>query len=306
MLDARSLTIVVALLTGSVACAALSNGDALASSRPPASVAMPLPSSSPGAVYVSSLSDGAVYVFSPSGHGQQPIGQIGNLQGPLGLWVDARQNLYVAESRANRVSIYPPGTQQPSAVLKTRQPPAGACGDNDGTTYATNANVGSVEVFAGGAKKPTGILRDEHAVEMAYCRVDPSGDLFVSYFDGRNGGVDEFRAGSTSATPLVCCLASQSPGIELTKHNDLIVQTNSGSCSLSVYHRPYTGAPKKTAACSGSVFQIALDGDQKHLWTADAGNAVADEYSTGSLALRDSTAPINEPVGIAVSPSAGP
>ncbi len=176
MLDARSLIVVSALLAGSVACSTVSNGGTPSSGRLAASVARPRPGSSPGVVYVSSLSDGAVYVFSAAARGGQPIGQITNLQGPLGLWVDAEQNLYVAESRISRVSMYPPNAQQPAATLKTKQPPAGVCGDNRGTTYVTNANVGSIEVFTGNAQKPTGILKDRHAVEMAYCRVDPSGD----------------------------------------------------------------------------------------------------------------------------------
>jgi DNA-binding beta-propeller fold protein YncE len=264
----------------------------------------------PRLVYVSDYMGDRVDIFQAGGKGRYEVGSISNLVRPSGLWVDSERNLYVTESGAGRISIFRPNGQTPFKTLEDGNAPRSVCGDNHGTVYVMDAYSATIEIYAHGAKSPTGTLTDQNAVEMGFCRVDREGNLFVSYYDGQHGGIDEFTAGSSEPLGLICCLAAGSPGFDiLGGEKELIVETSGDGCSLSIYDRPYSHGPKKTVACIGEAVQIVLDKGHEHLWAADAylQNRTGDEYSAKTLKYIGSTSgPMNEPVGIAASPANGP
>ncbi len=141
-------------------------------------------------VYVSTstTSAGAVDVYSSEGQGQAPIETITDgISVPQGLAVDSNDNLYVANSGNNTVTVYPPDTTTPTVTYSTGvSVPYGVAVGSDGTVYIANetgsaSGTGSVTEYPSGSMTPnlTISLPYKYAFNVA---LDSSNHLYVSWF----------------------------------------------------------------------------------------------------------------------------
>jgi len=191
-------------------------------------------------VYVSSPNE--VYIYDQQHNQKYPCGKILPLSNPLGLFVDAKRNIWVAipgtcPSVAATVLEFAPGKSTP---IKTLQDPDGwatdvAVDNASGTVYVINSNNhvggcgegnGVVEVYANGSTTPTETLIDPHMNYASNDAVDDMGNLYVTYFEGTLsngiGRIDEWLGGQGS--PIDLGITLQSPtGIQTTASGALLV-----------------------------------------------------------------------------------
>jgi hypothetical protein len=91
-------------------------------------------------IYVANLSTNSVDIFSGTG---VPGGSITGLNGPSGLAVDAKGNLYVANENAQDLLVFAPGTTTPKLTLTdTGNFPSGVTVDAAGNVYVANICAG--------------------------------------------------------------------------------------------------------------------------------------------------------------------
>jgi hypothetical protein len=160
--------------------------------------------------YMSDNGANNVTVFSRNGVIQ---GQIGGLNNPDGIFVDANRSLWVANSGANNVLKFKRGSVLPS---KTLNDPGGGPNDvticpND-TVYVSGYGSTSIEVYASGSTNPTSTLSFPGELGNDFLTCDAAGNVFVTIIDGSfHGGVVEYPGGNQSgATRLPISL--QGPG----------------------------------------------------------------------------------------------
>lgn len=163
-------------------------------------------------VYVASddSSTGAVYVYTTGGQGQAPIGVIRDgISQPDGIAVDSGGSLYVANSGANTVTVYPPGKLSPSTTYTHGvSTPQGVAVGTDGAVYVANetgspSGTGSVTEYAAGSKTPRATITLPGMYAFAV-GLDASNNLYVSWFDLSSYGIqiDKYAPGSTNGTNL--------------------------------------------------------------------------------------------------------
>lgn len=153
---------------------------------------------------------GAIEIYPAHGQTQSPIGSITNgIAIPQGIATDATGNLYVANSGANTVTVYPPGSTAPSTTYTSGVgTPYDVTVGKDGTVYVANAfgtpsGQGTVTEYPAGSTYPSLTITNsgQNAVATA---LDPSNNLYVAWYSFYTGGVevDEYAPGSTSGTNL--------------------------------------------------------------------------------------------------------
>ena len=70
-----------------------------------------------------------------------------SLNNPVGLALDAKGNLYVANYGGNQVLVYNPSYVQENSVSKGVSAPLGVAFDSLGNLYVSNRNAGTVTVY---------------------------------------------------------------------------------------------------------------------------------------------------------------
>lgn len=264
-----------------------------------------------GLLYVSGYTCNCVQIYDVLGKNQQPIGQIGNLNHPQGLFVDTLEQLWVSNTGARTVLMYRRGATKPSRLLlDPREYPVDVAVHTDGTVFVANTatvgfKAGDVVVYPPGARYPTSKLTDPYFSRVIGVAVDASKDVFVSYVDTRNQGrVDEFVAGSTIATHLGIQVAFTG-GIVLDQGGNIVLNDELAPAT-DVYSAPnwqLTGSFGK----KGVPLYLAFGQTEHYVYVADGSGAVHQyAYPSGRLVNTISAgwSGSSPPYGVAVSPPA--
>jgi hypothetical protein len=270
-------------------------------------------------VFISDFDNDTVGIYSTSG---KQLASISGLSNPQGLAIDAKNNLYVANTGGSEVLIYAsPYTKSPKSLSDSGQYPVGISVFNNGEViavsniFSTSGGAGSVTVFKNG--KASAPISNSSFEEDYFCAFDASGNLYV---DGRQ---------SSGATILGIILAAEKGGKTLktiTTKNTIefpggIAVTTAGDVAIddqdaaTVYtYKPVAkgslGSPISTTAMTGvgDAVNIAF-GPAGDVWEADAENLSAGEYAypKGGKAVKSWSIPgAAEPIGIAISPAVIP
>lgn len=181
-------------------------------------------------VYVVSNYDAAVKIYDPAALGAGPCGNVTGFSSPQGLFVDAKQGLWVADGVAQKVYRFVPGTTPPVVTLSDPNgtPLAVAVDAGSGTVYVTEYQNSVdahalVEVYANGSTTPTGSRGDPNARNGGYAAVDNAGNLYVTFMTQNNKAqVDRWTG--TSGTP-------ENLGLQLISAGG-IVTTASGALAV--------------------------------------------------------------------------
>ncbi|HEX3670822.1 MAG TPA: hypothetical protein VHT92_03860 [Candidatus Cybelea sp.] len=184
-----------------LACALLALGGcsgAGGASSVPAAVPLREQSKQGPLVYVSDSLGSFVDVFTKDGTLTGKITT--DMDYPVELFVDAKHNLWVANSLGNDVLRFRRGVTKPS-IYTGVQGAYAATTCPDGTLYVTDFGS-KIAVFAPGHHSPTGSLTENYG-EATSISCDPSGNVFVTAtLLSPPGYVVEFPAGSTEAKLL--------------------------------------------------------------------------------------------------------
>jgi|HubBroStandDraft_6_1064221.scaffolds.fasta_scaffold115349_2 sugar lactone lactonase YvrE len=256
-------------------------------------------------LYVSSYKLDYVAIYCTKGHNQAPIGKITDgIGGPEGANVDRKGNLYVANTTANTVTEYAPGSLTPTFTYSSGLgDPAGVAVDGKRNVYVTNLSPPSVEVFPQASNTPRLKITDlTYPIDVA---LDASANVYVTtYAPGfKSGEIFEYSPGSTQGTNLG--IVTEVPGgIALDKAGDIV--TADQSLPGVLVFRPGKTKPSKTFAQNAlDPDPVRLDKEERRAYVGDSiGNAVyVYDYSTGAL-VDTITDGIDGPNGLAVDPAA--
>jgi len=237
-----------------------------------------------------------------------PTGSVA-LSGPVGMAVDSRGNVYIADTGGNQVVIVTSAgvatalTSFPHLSPTTLHSPEGVAVGGSGNLYIADSNNGRVLEVAGGVASVvnTGSL----LVEPLGVAVDAAGDLYVS--DGTNNDIVEVPAGGAASV-----LAISGLGTALAGPQGLAVDV---SGNLYIADSGNSRVVKVTPGGVGSVLNLG-----GLTLTADLGVAVdevgnvyiADLFGNrivmvtpagGSSVLNQGSLTLNQPRGVAVGVS---
>jgi hypothetical protein len=229
----------------------------------------------PGAgtlVYVSDYDNNDVVIFNKKG---TVLGQIGGFNFPVGLFVDAHHNLWVANARAHNVLKFARGGTTPIMTL------------NDGTAFPVDVAVcpnhrvyvvnqvvsfsspGNIEIYGKGKQNPGGTLTWPGEFVLGYIACDKQNNIFVT---ASNGGSDarviEFPKGGQYGAHDLGISLSYAGGIKMNRAGNLLVvdPINHVINEFTESGQP-TGVNVPTG--TGQISQIALTRDGQLIGGAD-------------------------------------
>jgi hypothetical protein len=238
------------------------------------------------------LSGEKVAIYKQKGQSQSPIGNLSTGIGePYGLWVDAHDNLWVANSNGETDSTilrFPPGQTNPDIYL-----PDDYWNVNwiwvapHNTVYVVNIGyyADSVIYKYDAPRVTPKVIRDPHFSFMWAVVGDTKGDLFASglYKKSGLGGIDERFAKATRW---------HETGITLSAPGGLAFD---GSGNL-VASDPYAGietfapgqtTPSNTISCTAECFSFSFNHKGDRIWIDeldnDNGSIEERAYPSGTL-----------------------
>jgi len=256
-------------------------------------------------LYVSSYKLDYVAIYCTKGHNQAPIGKITDgIDGPEGANVDRKGNLYVANTTANTVTEYAPGSLTPSFTYSSGLgAPAGVAIDDKQNVYITNLSPPSVEVFPQASNTPQLKITDlTYPIDVA---VDASENAYVTTYapSFKGGEIFEYSAGSTQGKNLG--IVTDAPGgIALDKAGDIV--TADQSLPGVLVFAPGKTKPSRTFAQNTlDPDPVRLDKEERRVYVGDSvGNAVyVYDYSSGAL-VDTITDGVDGPNGLGLDPAA--
>lgn len=234
------------------------------------------------------------------------------------LQVDAKGNLYLADTYSTWVFEYAPGTNTPLKGFPTSEPPDQIV-IRGRTLYVfqsgTTGGDVSVQIYEKGSTSPTRSLSDASMEYPDALAVDKAGNVFVAYDTADlTSGVGEFVNGQMPMVPLTLKGISLPLSMAIDPAGNLVIDnasTETGS-SLEIYP---PGKSKPSAEISGLpwLYQFSFTADGTEFYAAPSGTGKKDQlfrkydYPSGKLVysyrIGDAFAGIS---GIAASPSAEP
>ncbi|MEO6990502.1 MAG: hypothetical protein ABI346_06390 [Candidatus Baltobacteraceae bacterium] len=202
---------------------------------------------------------------------------LGGLNNPQGLFVDHLRKLWVANTGANNILVFPRGATSPIYLLNDPYgPPVDVTVCAGGTVYVSNlydfqTGIGDISVYAPGNLNPTGTLTYPGESSNAFLTCTPSGDVYSTMTDtGNVGRVVKYPGGNQAgATQLPIALSSSPGGIKPDNAGNLVVNDQ-----LAHTVREYTTAGTPTGNSfgtgSGDWVDIAITQNGQVVLGADA------------------------------------
>ena len=274
-------------------------------------------------IYVTDLHAASVFVYSPLGSNtgllnEPPLATIAGsntgLIGPYGVTLDSSGNIYVADSNAAKVFVYPalgsstgPHNEAPTITISgsntgLRQP-FGIWLDSSGNIYVVN--VTSVFVYPP-LGSSTGLLNEAPIATISTTMptglsypqgiaLDSSGNIYVTdcpacYLGRGTPGVYVFPAGSNASTAPSATISGSATGLESpdgialdSSGNIYVADDGDGSCDGTASVYVYPAGSNANAAPSTTINGLSTDlcdpigitlDSSRNIYVADAGNIV--------------------------------
>jgi sugar lactone lactonase YvrE len=237
-----------------------------AAARPNTAAESPLAKARGGRVlYIADLDGqpgvGQIHVYSAGMKNPQQLRLITNGAGrPFGLWVDAKNDLYVANQTDKypaSVTAFKAGASSPFFTITNLQgQPGSVAVDSAGNVYV-NENVGDegyVQIFAPGSTTPKATLDTGvggYAFNPGSMAFDPQGNLFVAEQAKLALQIVELAPGASQFTPANIDLTNiTGPGMGIDKAGNMYV-ASSESATVSVF-APGQAEPSRTISSVGA------------------------------------------------------
>jgi hypothetical protein len=253
----------------------------------------------------------SVYIFPQKGKNPAPIGAITQgIASPTGLFVDRHGTLYVCNSGAATVTVYPKGSLSPSKTLtEAGVTTLDVVVGKDGTVYVADFNEGfdgHVFEYAAGSTTPTTTISLTGYPEGL--ALDRSNNLYVAYQKTDSAGtVLKFKPGSTRGHDLGLAITLVG-GATIDSQGDLLVADQSNPNPHVDVFPPGAKTPSQMIGGFALVLDIALNHDNAHLYVTQNQNpAVVYEvsYPSGTI-LQQITKSLTAVYGVATSPDGSP
>jgi DNA-binding beta-propeller fold protein YncE len=237
-------------------------------------------------VYVSDNSANAIQIYPQGANSPSPIGEITDgISAPLGVFVDRKGTLYVANHGNNTVTEYPKGSTSPSVTLSSGiSGPISVAADNKGDVAVGEFSSGEILEFPAGSSYATVTITLLSLPEaLAF---DSTNHLHAAW----NVNEGSSLAGHESKCEIMqaVCVDSgivegESGGLVLDRAGNIVLgdQTNG---VINIY-APHTTSPARTISMSGhDPIKFALNKSEKTLYVADidSNTVLVYGYASGS------------------------
>jgi trimeric autotransporter adhesin len=271
-------------------------------------------------IFVSDFDNGFVSIFNTKG---KQLAQITGLTNPQGLAIDAKGNLYIANTGGSDILVYAsPYTKVKQTISDSGQYPVGISVLNNGefiavsNIFTTGDGPGSVTLYKNG--KQVRNVTSSSFSRAYYCGFDGNGNLYI---DGENtsgsfiaGEIAKATTTGKTITVLTTKNTVEFPGDVVVTDKGEIAIGDQDAAAVYTYNAPKKGSfgsPTKTTPLTGSgdAVTFAFTSTDKDLWIADAVNLDAAEYAypKGGTAITSfAVTGAAELIGVAVSPASIP
>ena len=231
---------------------------------------------------------------------------------PVGLFVDASHNLWVANPGANDVLVFRRGSTTPRETLEDSNQPNDVAVCSDGTAFvADSLNQGGVAVYPPGHTKP--VRRLEAGQSSAgglelYVTCDAAGNIFATGFIGLSPFVATtgWRHGRQSGYYLLPQAAWSPYGIKATTAKTLLTVTYAAGSQPAIVEFTEAGKPTGRAIRTGSDLwgDIALNGNQSDIYGVVTAKdvVVVRKFPGGGFVREFTSGNLDQPEGVAVDP----
>ena len=258
--------------------------------------------------YISQSTGGGNAQIGVFGRNAENIGTIFGLQNAIGLFVDGKRNLWVANYGGHQVLEFARGGTSP---IKTLNDPNEYTYDvticPNGTIYASNvsdtgSNPGSISVYAGGSINPTSTLTLPQPLYYLFLTCDAQNNVFSTFYNRASpgGGVAEFPLGSETGAHLLPVTSPSLTGIKPNSAGNLLINDWSGNTLCE-----YTEAGSPTGTCvatTGEWTDIAVTRDGKTALGISETNANGVALLWPSGTMRQTYKVPGSPNGVAFDP----
>lgn len=262
-------------------------------------------------VYVSDSVKNVVDIFDRRGKLQ---GQITGLSAPAGLFVDAKHNLWVANSGGGDVLMFPRGATRPSRTLEDSNSPSDVAVGTDGTVYvADSENAGGVAVYSRGKTQPSrrlvADLSGMSGIEY-YVTCDAAGNVFASGYIGASpyNAVTGWLGGKQSGYYVLPIKQEVMLGIKATASGTLLLAGSSPYPSVVEYTEAGNSTGRQIGTGRNAWLGIALSPNAGVVFGADpnVSEGVARRFPSGKRFHTYKSSNLSKPQGIAYDPGKTP
>jgi hypothetical protein len=263
-------------------------------------------------VYVASSSNNTIYVFDRNG---QATGTITDgVNQPVGLYVDAQHDLWVANPGANDVLVFKRGASSPSVTISDPNAPNDVAQCPNGTTYVTDAGgLGGIGVYPPGHTTPVRRLEPQISGVGGfefYDTCDAKGNVFAVGFIGLSPvlATQGWRHGKEAGYYMLADYNFFGAGIVATPRGTLLISDSLGSDSSQPAVVEFTEAGQTTgrAVTTASVVWSGLAFDQTRdvIYGAatSANEGAALKFPGGAVGVSFAANGLGSPQGIAFDP----
>ncbi|HEY6326791.1 MAG TPA: hypothetical protein VIW73_09815 [Candidatus Cybelea sp.] len=262
-------------------------------------------------VYVSDHTNNLIDVFDLQGKLQHTITT--GLNAPVGVFVDARHNLWVANPGANDVLVFPRGSTTPSETLNDSDQPNDVAVCHDGTAFvADSLNRGGIAVYPPGHTNPVRRLEAQQSgaggLEF-YVTCDAAGNIFATGVIGFSpfAATVGWRHARESGYYLLQPTATSESGIKATASRRLLIPTYDVPSQPALVEFTEAGQPTGRGIHTGGSDlwgDIALNASQNVVFGVDTPNdmIVARKFPGGELVRTYTNGNLTQPEGVAIDP----
>ena len=244
---------------------------------------------------------GAVYGFSLAGVLKI---KITGLSEPQGLFVDKKENLWVANTAANNIEVFAKGSVRPIATYNDpNQAPVDVTMCPNGKIYVSNITTGTISVYSPGKPNPIGMLSDPNDSKTYFVTCDAAGNVFSTFLAiSSDGAVDEYRKGAQSGL-VTLPIPLEFPGaIKAYRAGNLLIDDQE---ARTITEYTEAGAPTGNAISfgSGDVADFGITRNDRTVGGADTPNLDGKSWFFPSGAPQQTyNAPFKDPIGFAYDP----
>ncbi len=297
----------VLLAVGLAACA---GGSAATSTLPAQPIAgQPEVASDARLVYVSDHANNLIDVFDFRGRLQSTI--TSGVKKPVGLFVDASHNLWVANPGANDVLIFHRGSTTPIEALEDSNQPNDVAVCHNGTAFvADSLNLGGIAVYPPGHTSPTRRLEAQQSgaggLEL-FVTCDAKGNIFATGMIGLSPfpATVGWRRARESGYYLLQPSAWSNGGIKATDTGTLLIPMYTAPSQPALVEFSEAGKPTGRAIQTADLWgDIALNGNQSLVYGAVTAVDEVDvrKFPGGTLVRKYRNGNLAQPEGVAVDP----
>jgi hypothetical protein len=266
-----------------------------------------------GLLYVADENEqGNVRIYMQEGHHQHPVGYITTgIQVPMGLFVDAKRNLWVANWNGyeGQVLRYAQGSTTPNLTLNdSLGNPVALWVAQDSTVYVVTFPYSGPSIIV---KYPQGsqqyqVIIDPNMSVLSAVAGDAKGNIYGGGLPYSGyGEVDVLPAGK-STWQNTGMITNAPAALALDAQGNLLVSAADAQSNAFLTFRIGHKRPSNRIDCISDCEQVAFDRSGKHLWAVEAadftGGVFEFDYPSGKRINRLHQPNASGPDGVAASP----